>query len=136
MRKSQSPKADPQKHHSYCEQFQAQPTSGTWFARDDGTNAQIISPEAGDYAIALIYSGGGTSRDKKGQANARLIAAAPDLLEACRQMIGLDLREGTSERLQRRSDETHGDGITEEGAWYLDAIVNAREAIAKAEGQS
>ena len=48
------------------------------------------------------------------EANAHLIAAAPDLLEACRLLIGAD----------------------GEGMMFSDRVNKARHAIAKAEGRS
>ena len=54
------------------------------------------------------------------EADARLIAAAPDLLDAC-----------------RRVDDLIGDFVTRKGLPRAQEVVNAvREAIAKAEGTS
>jgi hypothetical protein len=64
------------------------------------------------------------------QANARLIAAAPDLLAALRAIAGMkcdgDLWHGNEDGENVTNDETH-DAL-------VDALCIAREAIAQMEG--
>lgn len=63
----------------------AQHTPGPWTARpeDNYRRAEVTWNERGD-PIAEVF---GPSRDQR-QANARLIAAAPDLLKALRAVMG------------------------------------------------
>lgn len=51
-----------------------------WNIEDDGINDAEIKSESG--TVAIIASGG-----KDGKANARLIAAAPELLEAAQAVV-------------------------------------------------
>ncbi len=69
-------------------------TPGPWEARCEGFKGWTVSqPSHYEKPIAVIYSrdedygiDGGRYHDKECAANARLIAAAPDLLEACRKV--------------------------------------------------
>lgn len=93
-------------------------TPGPWhidYAAAGGGNIQSVN---GPVANTRWF--GNTQKEAlEDFANARLIAAAPDLLEALK-----DLARSLSD-----SDE---DGLTE----YADVMVAARSAIAKAEGRS
>ena len=88
-------------------------TPGPWYAVDNGHYIDInirdgiFSPSVASVAPSKFLDGGDNSK-----ANADLIAAAPDLLDALRDMVSdrSELREGT--------------------------IAFARWAIAKAEGRS
>lgn len=68
----------------------AQHTPGPWIWQHwpDGVDAVAQASTLG--TIATIQSGAFADED---QANARLIAAAPDLLEACKKLIEWDDRE-------------------------------------------
>jgi hypothetical protein len=63
----------------------AQPTPGEWLmVKGDGTKhgvCRYITPEGEHFALAAVYN-----QEEKGEAlaNARLIVAAKDLLNACR----------------------------------------------------
>lgn len=64
---------------------------------------------------------------KEALANAQLIAAAPELLEACKAILECDTA----------SEDMGGDwGTTEWCEWVGQAITQARAAIAKATGES
>ena len=60
------------------------------------------------------------SRAEEAQANARLIAAAPELLEACKELVAV------SEQAPMM--------VARCGPWLCRIVRNARAAIAKAEG--
>ena len=86
-------------------------TPGKWYKCNTGNHqGLIISRDTGEN-IAVTY-------DKK---NDGLIAAAPDLLEACRELL--------AEWDTKRIDETYQTGITQETY----GIQLAREAIQKAD---
>lgn len=70
---------------------------------------------AGDKPIATVWRGwyGEEEAGFPLEANARLIAAAPELLEACEGLLGLAERDG----------------------WLHIAVNAARDAIAKAKGE-
>lgn len=113
-------------------------TPGPWsvphFARAHGCGCRYIF--AGEYlgGIAEVYvdngmmpSGGGNDCPSvdEATANARLIAAAPDLLEALNFLVNLAGRHSSACPAQRNPDARCACGIGP-----------ARAAIAKAEGQS
>lgn len=83
-------------------------TPGPWVASltlgygEAGEHGIPIAREKDDLLVAHVY----------GAANARLIAAAPDLLEALELVVDITERAG------------------------LGAVLNARAAIAKAKGES
>lgn len=79
----------------------------------------LIHGPGGDIAYAAHYSINGNTA--KQQANARLIAAAPELLEAL--------------KLLYREMELSGNAGSKDYGWPK-AILASREAIAKAEGRS
>lgn len=85
-------------------------TPGPWYADEDGR----IREEATDYIIARTDDGGHVSgrrmiSETAEADNARLIAAAPDLVEACRYIVEAG---------------ENGDEVT--------AIAKARAALSKA----
>ena len=64
----------------------AEHTRGPWrVAQISSTNAHIEFPERGG-SLAICFSGNGIGR-RQMVSNANLIAAAPDLLEACEAML-------------------------------------------------
>lgn len=91
-------------------------TEGTWYIDTTGKRADYIRASGdqvpGTCAIAQLCARGGWSEQ---QANARLIAAAPDLLKALQALVDLSDSEGL----------ICGPRV----------INNARAAIAKAAGE-
>lgn len=59
-------------------------TPGPWYFNDDFNEHQVFSDQGAYNLIADVVS-----RGEDTEANARLIAAAPDLLIACEQMIAI-----------------------------------------------
>jgi hypothetical protein len=92
------------------------PTPGPWRVEDRYVRALKVKD------IAEVPSGG-VMHGKVDAANARLIAAAPDLLDALTGVLALT-RTGT-----------HPDDKTEHCCRICAAIVKARAAVAKAEGR-
>lgn len=118
----------------------AKHTPGPWsvphFARAHGCGCRYVF--AGEYlgGIAEVYvdngkmpSGGGNDCPSvdEATANARLIAAAPDLLSALRELLALGEQESIEDG---ELEEAIEDGELEE------AKAAARAAIAKARGES
>ena len=103
-----------------------QHTPGPWIENVVPTSAgSAITIQSADHRIAIIYVDGirkgiddKLPRSIENRANARLIAAAPDLLEALRKFA-----------LKHR----HTYGL--DGAWD-EEITMAEKAIAKATGES
>lgn len=94
-------------------------TPGPWRVSEGRHNknwALISAPRWEDFARVVIRMDGDEMDFATGVANARLIAAAPDLLAACKALMP----EGW--------DEGHMD--------HMPGIKLARLAIAKAEGRS
>lgn len=103
-------------------------TPGPWEVRIDDASMPRVA--AGLFVIAIVY---GTTPSRKGRAkdldaNARLIAAAPDLLDAL-QILTNEAQGFMSQALA----ETHG--VTNMRVLSL-RIDEARIAIAKAEGRA
>lgn len=99
-------------------------TPGPWLvvlSRKNGAALRIEAPDsrsiAGGVGSVIRQNGIGMPACAVGRANARLIAAAPDLLVELRNMIEVYWGEG----------DGHGSPPT--------CIINARAAIAKATGQ-
>jgi len=101
-------------------------TPGPWVVSDTNDEGDVYvsqTAKAGLYvAIALdpLYSSEPTT---EANANANLIAAAPDLLEACERIAELDCTDGYT-----LADSEYP------ALW--DALHVARAAIAKARGES
>lgn len=89
-------------------------TPGPWFHYDDRSSTERHEIVAMGKTVARVYCTNGCEAEDK--ANARLIAAAPDLLEACEAML---------EEMQVWE--------TEQGEHP--AATLARAAIAKAKGE-
>ncbi len=88
-------------------------TQGPWIAvARTNASIEIEAPDQQGYGFKKVASTSLTNHE----ANARLIAAAPDLLEACKTLVGLPNTEDWLARLRL-------------------AVEQARAAIAKAEGQ-
>jgi hypothetical protein len=85
-------------------------TPGPWFSQYDDNGFYEIGSEAVSLRLAFTHGEGDTD-----EANARLIAAAPELLEALKDLL-----------YQAKLSEN-------EGGWDFE---QATAAIAKAEGQS
>ena len=66
-------------------------TPGPWTYAGRLGFGHLVDPN-----IAVAYGGEGSGRTDQGEANARLIAAAPDLLEAVREIVATN-RDGTWE---------------------------------------
>ena len=102
-------------------------TPGPWHVGGKGNAIVYADVEGGSYAVAnaVTFHGQPNFEDA---ANARLIAAAPDLLEALRKLVGLIMDE-------------HGSGADllpvhhEFDPEHYAAIREARASIAKAEGR-
>jgi hypothetical protein len=92
------------------------PTPGPWHAYDD----TVYSGQRGQHAVASCDVG--TTNWGRRRANARLIAAAPDLYEALRDLVQL---EGAR----------FGTGVIRPGTYGAAVMGAAREALAKAEGR-
>lgn len=99
----------------------AKHTPGPWWA--SGSDFAVLAADADDapYARTVAETNVGDMTDVEALANARLIAAAPDLLHALKQM-------------QACSHKTHSHG--EFPAKTCGLCTKALAAIAKAEGQS
>ena len=100
-------------------------TPGPWKATPANAGEWNIDGEgSNDWAIAVVCGGAGTE-DPNGRtdANARLIAAAPDLLDALGAFIAASEEPGPESKSPR-------------AALLTTAWVKARAAIAKAEGRS
>ena len=100
-------------------------TPGPWTYRDTDNDAFEISTDGTHYyreGIATVWSAAATYTDLRntGEANARLIAAAPDLLEAAQALT--DLLLYTAVRPKEAQPETNR---------RVDALL---AAIAKATG--
>jgi hypothetical protein len=111
---------------------QATHTPGPWAANDDGLVLGNLDNYEGEAPLVCTC---GSADDFNMEpalhlANARLIAAAPDLLAALRAIAGMkcdgDLWHGNEDGENVTNDETH-DAL-------VDALCIAREAIAQMEG--
>lgn len=118
----------------------AQHTPGPWFvvervqagpaAFEEGQGCfQIVDNERPDLANTLCSRYRWPERADEMRANARLIAAAPDLLEALREMVAADdwISAATLTDDPGRDGEHAGERMER-------AIEAARAAIAKAQG--
>lgn len=94
-------------------------TPGPWTFNDDDW-----SVEAGHHIICEMHG-------DNAEANARLIAAAPELLEALKALAQLEPMQirGVAPSDHKLWQPSHGHGLT------LQHVLDARAAIAKAEGR-
>src|SRR3989442_1607338 len=103
----------------------AQHTPGPWAATADGRIPVLVVSPASQIGIAIIGNGlnGGPLDFKEVAANARLIAAAPELLEALKALLdcGPDHCDYPSRCGLSGNDER---------------VIRARALIAKAEGRT
>lgn len=90
-------------------------TSAPWF--DCGRVGAGIGVIAADGWIAVVY---GPGTNPEAESNARLIIAAPDLLQSAKQVIDW----------AKRHDRGH------EGSELLEVLSELQSAITKAEGKS
>jgi hypothetical protein len=97
----------------------AKHTAGPWTTNEYGDKIAISSEKWEELATVYIPSGTATIAQDRGRANARLIAAAPTLLQACK---------GLSDHANKQWKNVPVDGRP-------DALRNALDAIARAEGR-
>lgn len=91
-------------------------TKGEWFAKREGQSTVYIECRIGGGWLQEVAACGPTANGSEEQeANAKLIAAAPDLLEALQNLIDS----------HKRGTKIH----------TADAIISAKKAIAKALAQ-
>lgn len=83
--------------------MEAKHTAGKWEVSKE-TNGLFVHAKTGDTglndAICLIYTDKPNFHADKAEANAKLIAAAPELLEACERALSwfyLNLKRGSKE---------------------------------------
>ena len=100
---------------------EAKHTPGPWFTHREGFSSVYIEARIGGGMLQEVASCGPTNEGSDQQeANARLIAAAPEMLEALKAMIDA---ERVYESGGRSSEE-------------LDALEKAHAAITKATGRA
>lgn len=85
-------------HQSELEKVKAQHTPGPWHQDKYG---HVISPDGSDvlFRSLTILSSSTAERISMAEANTRLIAAAPDLLEALQMAKHIVANEGTYEQM-------------------------------------
>ncbi len=113
----------------------AKHTPGPWrlgrMPIQGGTAVSINSDDWSQFATVVVRKYAASSNDLEGVANADLIAAAPDLLEALTELAD---RCGSVRPFHNDvSLETSKDGLS--AARFLTAVDKARAAIAKALGE-
>jgi hypothetical protein len=113
----------------------AKHTPGPWVVNKDQSRCELgVDTAGGEWGICLVADAAGETLDHSSEnaseANARLIAAAPDLLEALRAFMALDRDFSTA------SDRHLREIIAEQraSAPLVKAVIAARAAIAKATG--
>ncbi len=97
-------------------------TKGPWNKNEDG---RLVNDE-GRIVTAWGISVGAVYKTEESEANAHLIAAAPDLLEALELLIALPIAVKELQYLDKRIGTA-----TENKAWLI-----ARAAISKAKGET
>jgi hypothetical protein len=101
-------------------------TPGPWTIQQAGYESYILGRIRGGRVASIYESDQPTDEER---ANARLIAAAPELLEACRGVLGL------FDRLVIRPDGDHDSPDTDPAyIATLGEFARLRAVIAKAEG--
>lgn len=102
---------------------EAKHTPGPWFTHREGFSTVYIEARIGGGLIQEVAACGPTNQGSEQQeANARLIAAAPELLEALRGLDEAYCRAGTHLTREERTEDRK-------------RLIAARAAIAKATGQ-
>ena len=96
-------------------------TPGKWIAESDGEYWNVVIDGAEGIGREIIGCEGLYRCDGSDEANARLIASAPDLLESLQQLVS-------------ESVNPHDGSEYEYGEWI--ALDKARAAIAKATGDT
>lgn len=94
-------------------------TPGPWFVPAPTYRTLYVEARIGNGMLQEVASCGPTADPAQQAANARLIAAAPELLEALRGMLALD---------EEHHQRGHCDDVCAE-------VLKARAAIAKATGE-
>ena len=95
-----------------------QHTPGPWEVGAAPTSVYApVTPDS--YVYIASASSRGSNDEETDQANARLIAAAPELLAALRALV-------------KQHDRPHG---FDDSGWYIEQLEAARAAIAQAEGK-
>jgi hypothetical protein len=88
---------------------------------------------AGNALVADCYTEDVAKRTAK--ANARLIASAPELLEALRGLLVFAEQHVDHDSIREAGGDDY-QGHNEGEYWWADAVLSARKAIAKAEGRN
>lgn len=107
----------------------AQHTPGPWSVDENVNGIHIMQDNPGSVDLKVARIAG---RADDSIANAWLIAAAPDLLDACQAMIRWD----DAEKNARPFDEDFGKGFYDRMDMCAEAFAKAREAITKAQAMS
>lgn len=120
-------------------------TPGPWHVLNNGycvggpPSVQLADPIGAGVAMCCMAA---RSPDETA-ANARLIAAAPELLEACRAMVAWDEAEKAGPDYGGLTRDTHPSGEAIWREWWDGqlklcdkAFVKAKSAIARAEGRA
>ena len=102
-------------------------TPGPWKVGYKNESGRYIEAPDGYVAVVHYWS----RSDEEMEANARLIAAAPDLLEALIWMVENDDTNEGDEPV----DLLGGESWNEYNAYWIDGLNRARSAIAKATGE-
>lgn len=98
---------------------------GEWHEfRGSGRQYCRISQAGEMYEHAEVWS---AATNQEGKANARLIAAAPDLFAACEDVIGTSIRLGVNE--DRTGGEVYDHLVANVFPSLISAIAKAREPV-------
>lgn len=101
-------------------------TAGPWRVGDAGT--AVFGPKRDDGSLpqtVAVVSRAALATDEN-RANARLIAAAPDMAEALKECAA---------RLEMAASDANGRGDQEDAAGFARIATRARAALAKARGE-
>ncbi len=92
---------DPQDYCEECARMSGKPeedcaahTAGPWYTESDNVQKQTNIRNQKNVQLAIVLGNAGSYETKEQEANARLIAAAPELLAACHMALekGDDLK--------------------------------------------